>query len=66
MNLFLRNLKQIVILLAVALFCVSCSNIPSTSFNPWQLINLPTEATFADLAFTDDPNHGWVVGSKQT
>jgi photosystem II stability/assembly factor-like uncharacterized protein len=64
MNLLMRKLKQILILLAVAVLCVSCKTLPVTSFNPWQVENLPTEATFADLDFTDDPNHGWLVGTK--
>lgn len=64
MKILVKKLKQIVILLAVGLFCISCSQVESTSYNPWKVINLSTEATFADVAFTDDLNHGWVVGSK--
>jgi photosystem II stability/assembly factor-like uncharacterized protein len=66
MNLLMRKLKQIVTLLAVALLCISCSNIPSTVTNPWRMIALPTQANFADLAFTDDPNRGWLVGNQAT
>lgn len=66
MNLFLKKIKQIVILISISLLCISCSNIPSTSSNPWRLITLPTEAIFADVAFTDDPNHGWLVGTQAT
>lgn len=64
MNLFVRKLKQIFILLAVSLLCISCSQVPTTSSNPWKVLNLPTQASFADIAFTDDNNHGWVVGSQ--
>jgi len=62
----MKALKQIVILLAIAFFCASCSNVPSTSYNPWQLVPLPTEATLQDVGFTGDPNHGWAVGSSST
>lgn len=64
MTFFMKKLKQILILLAVSLFCISCSKIPSTSVNPWTAISLETESAFADVAFTDDPNHGWLVGSQ--
>lgn len=66
MNLFVRKLKQIAILLAVVLFCASCSQVPSVSNSPWHAISLPTQANLQDLAFTGDPNHGWVVGSDST
>jgi photosystem II stability/assembly factor-like uncharacterized protein len=64
MKIFMRKLKQILILIAVSLFCISCSKVPSTSYNPWTLISLDTESSFADVAFTDDPNRGWLVGSQ--
>jgi photosystem II stability/assembly factor-like uncharacterized protein len=60
----MRKLKQIFILIAFSLFCISCSSVPSTSYNPWSVVQLETGSTFADLAFTDDPNHGWLVGSQ--
>lgn len=60
----MRKLKQILILIAISLFCISCSKIPSTSYNPWMPISLETESSFADVSFTDDPNRGWLVGSQ--
>lgn len=66
MNFFVRTLKQIVILLVVALFCASCSSVPSVSNNPWQVIELPTTANIQDIAFTDDRDRGWLVGSDST
>lgn len=66
MNLLMRRLKQIVIFVAISLFCISCSNVPSLSYNPWKVVNLDTESVFADVAFTDDPNHGWLVGTQAT
>jgi photosystem II stability/assembly factor-like uncharacterized protein len=64
MNFLMKKLKQILILLAISLFCISCSQVPSTSVNPWVALALDTEAAFADVAFTDDPNRGWLVGSQ--
>ena len=65
-NLFVRKLKQILIILTVSLLCASCSQIPSTSSNPWRTIELPTDSTFADLDFIDNSDRGWLVGSKAT
>ncbi len=60
----MRKLKQFVILIAISLFCISCSQVPSTLDNPWKTLSLETDVTFADIAFTDNPDHGWLVGTK--
>jgi len=66
MDLFLKKLKQILILVVISSLCLSCSSIPSVSQNPWKPISLETDAVFADLDFTSDPQHGWLVGTKET
>ncbi|NJM21911.1 MAG: photosynthesis system II assembly factor Ycf48 [Richelia sp. SM1_7_0] len=60
----LKISKKIVALLAIALMCVGCSNVPSMSYNPWEPISIPTDAKLFDIAFTDNPNHGFIVGGK--
>lgn len=60
----LKISKKIVALLAIALMCVGCSSVPSMSYNPWEPISIPTDAKLFDIAFTDNPNHGFIVGSK--
>ncbi|MBD0345515.1 MAG: photosynthesis system II assembly factor Ycf48 [Coleofasciculus sp. Co-bin14] len=66
MSYFVRKLKQIVILVAVAFICVSCKYAPSVSYNPWQVVTVPTESTLQGLAFTGNTSHGWAVGSNAT
>jgi photosystem II stability/assembly factor-like uncharacterized protein len=66
MNLLKKILKQTATLLAIAIFCVSCSHITPLATSPWKPIQLPTESNIQDLAFTGNPQHGWVVGSDAT
>ena len=53
---------------AVALLCFGCGNafLPTLENNPWEMVHIDTEATFSDVAFTGDSNHGWLVGSRNT
>lgn len=61
-----RFLKQAVVLFAIALLCASCNSyLASTSYNPWQVKQLSTEANLLDLSFSN-PQHGWVVGGNST
>ncbi|PSB54285.1 photosystem II assembly protein, partial [filamentous cyanobacterium CCP1] len=68
MNSILKPLRQIVIVLVAVLLCSSCARgfLPSANYNPWQLVELPTDVTLSDIAFTDDPSHGWLVGKRTT
>ena len=59
-----QKLKQVAVLLAVCVFCISCSNTPSTTTNPWKILSLPSEAIFSDIAFTGNSDRGWLVGTQ--
>ena len=61
-----KFLKKFLIIGTVALLCWSCSYLPTIESNPWQFVSVETEGNLLDVAFTDDPNHGWIVGSETT
>ena len=61
-----QKLKQIIVLFAVGVLCISCSNVASLNNNPWKVLTLPTEAIFSDVAFTENPDRGWLVGTQAT
>jgi photosystem II stability/assembly factor-like uncharacterized protein len=68
MRSLLKSIQTVVVLIAAVLLCSSCTRayLPSTGYNPWQVVTVPTEATLADVSFTDDPQHGWMVGNNAT
>lgn len=66
MHSLLKLWQRVVVLLAVVVLCIGCSTVASLDKNPWQVITLPSEANFQDINFTEDGQHGWLVGSKST
>lgn len=60
-----KSWQRLLALFAVILVCVGCSKVPSTVYNPWEVISVPTEAKLLDIAFSD-PQHGFLVGSNAT
>lgn len=62
----MKTLKRILIVFAIACLCVCCKYAEPLSYNPWELVALPTQETLRDIGFTDDPSHGWLVGSNST
>lgn len=66
MHSIVKSWQRIFALLIVVLACIGCSKVPSISSNPWQVINVPTESKLLDIGFTDNPQHGYLVGSNAT
>ncbi len=66
MNSHFRLWQRVVVLLAVVLLCFGCSSTPSVSYNPWQITSVPTDANLNDIGFTNNFQHGWLVGSNST
>jgi photosystem II stability/assembly factor-like uncharacterized protein len=61
-----KSWQKIFALLMVVFLCIGCSKVPSTSYNPWAVISVPTEAKLFDIGFTENPQHGFLVGSNST
>jgi photosystem II stability/assembly factor-like uncharacterized protein len=61
-----KTWQKLFALIAVVLICVGCSKVPSTTYNPWEVISIPTDAKLLDVGFTENPLHGFLVGSKAT
>ncbi len=68
MHSIVKSWKKIFIILAAVILCSGCKNafLPPMSYNPWEVIQLPTEVTLFDIGFTDNLDHGWIVGGDTT
>jgi photosystem II stability/assembly factor-like uncharacterized protein len=67
MNVAATLWKRLIAVLAIALICTGCGTyLSATSFNPWQVVLLPSEATPLDIDFEDNSKHGWLVGTNST
>jgi photosystem II stability/assembly factor-like uncharacterized protein len=54
------------LLVGVAVVLCGCANayLESTPTNAWQVVPLPTDATLLDVAFSEEGQHGWLVGKQ--
>ncbi|WP_035991171.1 photosynthesis system II assembly factor Ycf48 [Leptolyngbya sp. KIOST-1] len=61
-------LKRGLVMLVVMALATSCSGyfLADAEVHPWETIQVPVESTLSDVAFTQDPSHGWIVGSRNT
>ncbi|MEH2059128.1 MAG: photosynthesis system II assembly factor Ycf48 [Nostoc sp.] len=66
MHSFVKSWQRIAALLIVVVMCIGCSKIPSVSYNPWKVISVPTDSNLLDIAFTNNSEHGYLVGSNAT
>ncbi|MEA5516799.1 photosynthesis system II assembly factor Ycf48 [Nodularia sp. UHCC 0506] len=62
----MKSWQRIFALLIVVFLCIGCSKVPSTVSNPWAIISVPTDSKLLDIAFTDNPQHGFLVGGDAT
>ncbi len=55
-------------MLVAVLLATSCSSyfLADADVHPWEVIQVPVKSTLSDIAFTQDANHGWIVGSRNT
>lgn len=65
---FPKTIARLFVLCAAVLFCSACANayLPPTATNAWHQVAVPTDATLLDVAFSEDAQHGWLVGKQST
>jgi photosystem II stability/assembly factor-like uncharacterized protein len=68
-----KHWKRFFAFLAIALFAIGTPSAQALGLglnrldhNPWEQVVLPTQVSLLDVAFTGDPNHGWLVGVDST
>ena len=64
----IRRISQLLTIGLILVLTTACGNayVASLDVNPWVQATVNSEQTMLDLAFTDDPAHGWMVGKGST
>jgi photosystem II stability/assembly factor-like uncharacterized protein len=60
-----KLLRKFLIGCALLVLCTSCGFIPSLEKSPWEVVQLPTDATVLDVSFVSQ-DHGWLSGTRST
>lgn len=65
---FSKTLSKLLIFVSALVLCSGCARayLPAISTQPWEQVALPVNATLSDVSFTDDLEHGWLVGKNST
>ncbi|NET10785.1 MAG: photosynthesis system II assembly factor Ycf48 [Merismopedia sp. SIO2A8] len=68
MQSILKPLQKLAILGVMVLLCTGCTGafLPNLDASPWKAVELPSESTMLDITFTEDGQHGWMVGKGET
>lgn len=65
MRALLKPWLRFLSIVAVLILCGSCGFAQALGVNPWELVELPSDATLLDIGFIN-PQHGWLVGTHGT
>ncbi len=60
-----KYLRLLVTSCLVLALCTACKFLPALESSPWELVQLPTDATVLDIGFVDH-DHGWLTGTNTT
>jgi photosystem II stability/assembly factor-like uncharacterized protein len=65
MNSLPKFFRQLLVGCAFLILCTSCGFMTSLEKSPWEVVQLPTEATVLDISFVSK-DHGWLTGARST
>jgi photosystem II stability/assembly factor-like uncharacterized protein len=60
-----KFVRQLLMGCLLLIFCTACSSASALQNSPWEMVQLPTDATVLDLSFSSR-DHGWLTGTRST